>query len=159
YFLQIVGLLALLIGGAGIVNTMQVLLRRRRTEIAMLKTAGYRERQLYLLFGIEAALLGLIGGAVGAGLGVGGSFIVKTFVERALDIQLASAVDPLTVLSGVAIGFFTALIFGLLPIVQASRIRPIAVLRELPEEGARSSLPVTLLLLILLFVLFFLLAL
>ncbi|MBF6591665.1 MAG: ABC transporter permease, partial [Ktedonobacterales bacterium] len=54
YFLQIVGLLALLIGGVGIINTMQVLLRRRQTEIAMLKTAGYQRRDLYTLFGLEA---------------------------------------------------------------------------------------------------------
>ena len=41
-FLEISGLLALLIGGVGIINTMQVLLSRRKTEIAMLKTTGYR---------------------------------------------------------------------------------------------------------------------
>ena len=50
-FLEIAGLLALLIGGVGIVNTMQVLLSRRKTEIAMLKTTGYRRKDLYLLFG------------------------------------------------------------------------------------------------------------
>src|SRR5262249_42670170 len=77
YFLQVVGLLALLIGGIGIVNTMQVLLRRRQIEIAMLKTAGYRLWELYLLFGVEAGLLGLIGGIVGAATGVGVSFLVK----------------------------------------------------------------------------------
>ena len=70
-FLVIVGLLALLIGGVGIVNTMQVLLARRRVEIAMLKTTGYQRRDLYLLFGLEAALLGLIGGILGALLGIG----------------------------------------------------------------------------------------
>src|SRR5207249_832156 len=59
-FLEIAGLLALLIGGVGIVNTMQVLLSRRKTEIAMLKTAGYRRGDLYLLFGLEAGLLGLV---------------------------------------------------------------------------------------------------
>src|SRR6266851_9963943 len=42
-FLHIVGLLALFIGGIGIINTMQVLLRRRQIEIAMLKTTGYRQ--------------------------------------------------------------------------------------------------------------------
>jgi ABC-type antimicrobial peptide transport system permease subunit len=57
-FLEIAGLLALLIGGVGIVNTMQVLLSRRRIEIAMLKTVGYRRFDLYLLFGLEAGLLG-----------------------------------------------------------------------------------------------------
>ncbi len=45
-FLEIAGLLALLIGGVGIVNTMQVLLSRRKIEIAMLKTTGYRRFDL-----------------------------------------------------------------------------------------------------------------
>src|ERR1019366_8015592 len=54
-FLEIAGLLALLIGGVGIVNTMQVLLSRRRVEIAMLKTVGYRRFDLYLLSEIGRA--------------------------------------------------------------------------------------------------------
>lgn len=57
-FLEVAGLLALLIGGIGIVNTMQVQLSRRKLEIAMLKTSGYLWFDLYLLFGLEAGLLG-----------------------------------------------------------------------------------------------------
>ena len=49
-FLEIAGLLALLIGGVGIVNTMQVLFSRRKIEIAMLKTTGYRRLDLYLFW-------------------------------------------------------------------------------------------------------------
>jgi putative ABC transport system permease protein len=158
YFLQVVGLLALLIGGIGIVNTMQVLLRRRQIEIAMLKTAGYRLWELYLLFGVEAGLLGLIGGVVGAAAGVGVSFLVKGLVENALALSLPGDVNPMTVLSGIAVGFFTALIFGLLPIVRASQIRPIAVLRGLSEH-ARNSLWLSGLLGLLLVALFFVLAL
>jgi putative ABC transport system permease protein len=158
YFLQIIGLLALLIGGVGILNTMQVLLRRRQTEIAVLKTAGYRSRDLALLFGVEAGLLGLIGGVVGAAAGTGISFLVKGLVENAYSLSLPAVVDPVTVLSGVTIGCFTALIFGLLPIVQASRIRPMAVLRGLGER-ATSSMVLSLALSLVLVVLFFCLAL
>src|SRR5579871_1061495 len=158
YFLQVIGLLALLIGGIGIINTMQVLLRRRQAEIAVLKTAGYHRRDLYLLFGIEAGLLGLLGGIIGAAVGIGVSFLVKGLVENALMMALPSAVDPVTVLSGVAVGFFTALIFGVLPIVQASQIRPVAVLRGFAEH-TRSSLSLSLLLGLLLVALFFVLAL
>src|SRR5262249_3331012 len=153
-----VGLLALLIGGVGIINTMQVLLRRRRTEIAMLKTTGYRQRDLYTLFGLEAGLLGLLGGAVGAAAGTGVSFFVKGLVEKAFFIVLPATIDPLIVASGVVIGVATALIFGIMPIVQASRVRPIAVLRELPEGTGRASLLVAITLCALLAVLFFLLA-
>ncbi len=146
YFLQVVGLLALLIGGIGIVNTMQVLLRRRQTEIAMLKTTGYRRIDLYALFGLEAAILGVLGGVVGAAAGIGVSFFVKGLVEKAFFIHLPNAVDPLTVASGVLIGLVTALIFGLMPIVQASQVRPLAVLRGTSEGAGRTSFLLTLLL-------------
>jgi putative ABC transport system permease protein len=154
-FLRIVGLLALLIGGIGIINTMQVLLRRRQLEIAMLKTAGYRRGNLYTMFGLEAAILGIVGGMLGAGIGIGVSFLVKGLVERAFFINLPSAIDPLTVASGVAIGFFTALIFGIMPIVQASQIRPLAVLRGLAEGARGGSILLTIGLSALLAVMFF----
>jgi putative ABC transport system permease protein len=159
YFLQVVGLLALLIGGVGIINTMQVLLRRRQTEIAMLKTAGYHRSDLYLLFGAEAGLLGIAGGVVGAAAGVGVSFLVKGLVENAFSITLPVNTDPVTIGSGVAIGFFTALIFGLLPIVQASQIRPVEVLRGFAERRGGVGIAVSILLALLLAVLFFFLAL
>jgi predicted lysophospholipase L1 biosynthesis ABC-type transport system permease subunit len=154
-FLRIVGLLALLIGGIGIVNTMQVLLRRRQLEIAMLKTAGYRRGNLYVMFGLEAGILGILGGALGAAIGVGVSFLVKGLVERAFFIDLPTSIDPFTVASGVAIGFFTALIFGLMPIVQASEIRPLAVLRGLAEGSRVGSVLLTIGLSVLLVGMFF----
>jgi predicted lysophospholipase L1 biosynthesis ABC-type transport system permease subunit len=154
-FLQIVGLLALLIGGVGIINTMQVMLRRRRIEIAMLKTTGYRQYDLYAMFGLEAALLGVLGGAVGALAGIGVSFLVRSLVERAIVVVLPVVIDPVTVALGVAIGLFTALIFGILPIVQSSRVRPQAVLRELPEGTSVGTVALSVGLVALLAVLFF----
>lgn len=155
HFLQIVGLLALLIGGVGIINTMQVLLRRRRTEIAMLKTSGYRQRDLYALFGLETGLIGLIGGVIGAAAGVGVSFFVKALMENSFQVVLPTTLDPLTIGAGAAIGLCTALIFGIMPIVQASTIRPQAVLREQPEGRRAGSAALTVFLVALLTVLFF----
>ncbi len=151
--LQIVGLLALFIGGIGIVNTMQVLLRRRNVEIAMLKTAGYRQSDLYGLFGLEAALLGLMGGAVGTGAGIGVSYIVRGIVGQAINFDLPVVLDTYTIVSGLLIGFFTAVIFGLLPIIQASQVRPLSVLRG-SEETKSGSVLLTGGLLVLLSVLF-----
>ncbi len=154
YFLQMIALLALLIGGVGIANTMQVLMVRRRTEIAMLKTVGYVPRNLLALFGLEAGLLGLIGGGIGTIAGVGVAFGVKVvLVERVLYLTLPSLVDPLTVGSGIIVGVATALFFGLIPILQASQVRPQAVLRELPgQRGIQSRATVALLTLFLIVV-------
>ena len=157
-FLRIVGLLALFIGGIGIINTIQVLLRRRQIEIAMLKTAGYRLVDLYALFGVEAALLGIIGGVVGTLVGLGVSYLVRSVVERAFFIHLPIVLDTLTIASGLLIGLATALIFGLLPIVQASQVRPLSVLREISEHRKISSRLITAGLLIILSLLFVVLA-
>jgi predicted lysophospholipase L1 biosynthesis ABC-type transport system permease subunit len=153
-FLEIAGLLALLIGGVGIVNTMQVLLSRRKTEIAMLKTTGYRRFDLYMLFGLEAGILGLIGGAIGAGAAVGVSYLVRNLVQQTFQLRIPFMLDPVTIGGGLVIGVATALIFGLLPIVQAGNIRPLNVIRDLPEGRGAVSMLLTVFLLIVLSVLF-----
>src|SRR5712692_2636809 len=139
-FLEIAGLLALLIGGVGIVNTMQVLLSRRKIEIAMLKTTGYRRFDLYLLFGLEAGLLGLTGGVVGAAAATVVSYLVRNLVQQLFPLRIPFVLDPLTIAGGALIGLATALIFGLLPIVQAANIRPLNVIRELPEGTRLGSI-------------------
>src|SRR6266480_449995 len=156
-FLEIAGLLALLIGGVGIVNTMQVLLSRRKTEIAMLKTTGYRRKDLYLLFGLEAGLLGLVGGIVGAVSAIGVSYVVRILVQN-FGISVPFVLNPWTIVGGVVIGFVTALIFGLMPIVQAANIRPLNVIRDLTESRGVSSVALTIALLVVLSVLFSILA-
>jgi ABC-type antimicrobial peptide transport system permease subunit len=156
--LDIAGLLALLIGGIGIVNTMQVLLSRRKIEIAMLKTNGYRRVDLYLLFGLEAGLLGLIGGAIGSLAAVGISYLVRGLVQQTFRINIPFVLDPMSIGSGVLIGLVTALIFGLMPIVQASNIRPLNVIRELPGGNRAGSTALTIGLLLIVSALFCLLS-
>lgn len=158
YFLEVVGLLSLLIGGVGIVNTMQVLLRRRQVEIAVLKTTGYRRIDLYSLFGLEAALLGFLGGAIGSAAGVGVSVLVNKLVTTRFFIDLPQVLDPGIIASGVIIGVATALIFGLMPIVQAAQIRPLAVIRGFSEGLEGASIALTIGLLALLGILFFVLS-
>ena len=153
-FLEISGLLALLIGGIGIVNTMQVLLSRRKTEIAMLKTTGYRRFDLYLLFGLEAGLLGLIGGVIGSAAATAVSYLVRNLVQQTFGLNIPFTLDPLTIGGGVLIGLVTALIFGLLPIVQAANIRPLNVIRDIPEGAGAGSVFLTIGLLVVLSVLF-----
>jgi putative ABC transport system permease protein len=132
-YLEIIGLLALAIGGIGIVNTLQVMLSRRRLEIAVLKTTGYRRRDLYALFGIEVGILGLLGGMAGTAAGVGMSIVVKLLIEQVIGSPLVFTLSPTALLAGVGVGVVTSLVFGLLPIVRAASVRPQAVLRDVSE--------------------------
>ncbi len=157
-FLSVAGLAALLIGGIGIINTMQVSMARRRLEIAMLKTTGYRRRDLYLLFGLEAALLGLGGGVAGALVGIGLSDGIRALLQNVAAIDINFVVNWEVVLAGVGIGVATTCIFAILPIVRLSRVRPAAVLRDDPGPPSAASIGTNFLLLALVGVLFWLLA-
>ena len=133
-FLEIIGLLALAIGGIGIVNTLQVMLSRRRVEIAMLKTTGYRQRDLFAMFGLEVGILGLLGGVLGTAAGVGMSVVVKLLIEQVLNAPLVFEISAGALITGIVVGLVTSLIFGLLPIVRAAAVRPQEVLRDIPER-------------------------
>ncbi len=129
-FMLLVGLMALLIAGIGILNAMQSMLTWRRLEIAMLKAVGFRRRSLYVLFGGEALLLGLVGGAVGAAIGASISKAVTDALARAMAIQVVFKFDTGSLLGGVALGIGATLLFSLMPIVRAAGFRPLEILRE-----------------------------
>ncbi len=156
--MEIAGLLVLLIGGVGIVNTMQVLLSRRKMEIAMLKTIGYQRLHLTLLFGAEAGLLGLTGGCIGMVAAIGVSSVVRQLTENTLQVEIPFILSPVIIGGGAGIGIATALIFGLIPIVQAANIRPLHVLRNMVEGGETSSRVGTVFLLAVLSLLFWAMA-
>jgi putative ABC transport system permease protein len=130
------GILGLLLGGIGVSNTMQVLLARRRLEIATLKTLGYERRHLVLLFGLETGMLGVLGGLAGAAAGAGLSVWLRVLLGRVGPILLGPAIDLRVLAGGAATGIATAVIFGLYAIVRASAVRPSTLLRDLPMPKA-----------------------
>lgn len=128
------GILGLIVGGIGVGNTMQVSLARRTTEIAMLKTMGYRQRDLLVLFGLEAALLGLAGSALGlvAALGIAGPLIGA--FERIGSMLLVWQLDPMLLLGGLAMGTLTTVIFAVFMVARSSSVRPAVLLNRRPAR-------------------------
>jgi predicted lysophospholipase L1 biosynthesis ABC-type transport system permease subunit len=152
-FMLLVGLMALLVAGIGILNAMQSMLAFRRLEIAMLKAIGFRHWTLYGLFGGEALLIGLLGGVSGTILGAITSKLITDALAKALAIQVDFKLDPGTLLGGVALGVGATLVFSVLPIVRAAAFRPLELLREGQEVAAR-GVPQTAGLLVLVLLLF-----
>lgn len=129
----VVGLLALLIGGLGIANTVLVVVARRRLEIAVLKTVGLKGCHVTWLFLTEAALLGLAGGLAGLLLGLGVSRSLLGQAMRLLTVQVAWRIYPQPLVMGLVVGGAVTVVFGFLPILAAAQVRPSLVLR--PSEG------------------------
>lgn len=124
------GVLGLVVGGIGVANTMQVLLRRRRREIAIWKTLGYRSLDLGLIFTIEAALLGVAGSILGTLLGLLVSGAVLDFVHNSSSTLYAWAFSPTPLLMGLTIGTVMTVLFSVWAIVDASRAQPMELWRN-----------------------------
>ncbi|MGB3541334.1 ABC transporter permease [Rubrivirga sp.] len=132
FALPAAGLLGLLVGGIGVANTLQVVLTRRRPEVAILKTLGYKQRDLLALFGIETALLGLVGGVLGVILGIAGAGGLYYVLSNSLPMLLDFHILPSVMVGGMVAGVFTAVLFGLIAIVRSSAVRPATLLRQTP---------------------------
>ncbi len=140
----VMGLIALLLGSIGIINTMQVIVRRRVLEIAVLKTVGLQAGQITALFLVEAAIMGVIGSAAGVVLGWGLVFAIRGVAEGLLGAQLPFVVAPNAVVAGIVVGTLVTTVFGFIPTLSAGRIRPAVVLRPedtlVPRAGILSTL-------------------
>ncbi|HEY3724110.1 MAG TPA: FtsX-like permease family protein [Acidimicrobiia bacterium] len=105
--LTAIGLIALTIAALGIANAMLAAVRERRREIGVLKAIGARDRDVRRVFLLEAALLGLVGGAVGTALGYALARLVGLAVNRYLHQQGLTGVAI-----GLPIGIITVGILG-----------------------------------------------
>lgn len=139
----IMGLVSILIGGIGIVNTMLVIVSRRTVEVAVLKTIGLEPEQVTILFLIEAILMGIAGGFLGILLGWAMAFGLKGVAGTFVAQSLAFRVAPEPALNGFIVGVFITAVFGFLPTLAAGQVRPATVLRPsetiIPRSGRLQS--------------------
>jgi putative ABC transport system permease protein len=138
-FIVAMGLGALLIGGVGIVNTMLVMVGRRTLEIASLKTFGMKRGQIAALFSTEALLLGLMGSVLGILIGLGLSLLVNEYGEALIQQPLVWRFYPEAVIFGFVMGMVITLVFGVLPVLIAARVRPAIILRPNQSHIPRTS--------------------
>ncbi len=124
------GMLALLVGGIGVANTMQVVLARRTMEIAVLKTLGYQKRHLLAMFGLETVLIGIAGSFLGILIALILAYPLMRSMEGTGIFLLTWQVDIRVLISGAVAGVITTVIFGFYAIFQASAVRPAILLRQ-----------------------------
>jgi putative ABC transport system permease protein len=119
----LIGIVALLVAGIGIMNIMLVAVTERTREIGLRKALGARPASIRTQFLMEAVVLCNIGGVVGVVVGFGLGNLVAVFTHFEPRVPLEWAVIGLAFCSVVGIAF------GMLPAIRASRLNPIEALR------------------------------
>jgi putative ABC transport system permease protein len=118
-----VATISLLVGGIGIMNILLVSVTERTREIGLRMAVGAKGRHILLQFLIEATTLSMVGGAIGAVLGVAAAALVSRFASWPTLISPPAVVGA--VLFSGAVGVF----FGFYPARKAARLDPIQALR------------------------------
>ncbi len=121
-------LLALIIGGLSVVNTMFMAVAERVREIGLKKAVGATTLNIMGEFLIEATFIGVVGGLIGYGLGALITIIANASTPPGQS-TLFLVTPSLTIL---AIGFATVLgaVAGVLPAWRAARMDPVTALRN-----------------------------
>lgn len=122
-YLGAVAVVAGAIGALGVVNTMLMSVRERVRELGVLRATGWLRSDVFVLVLIEAALLGAVGGALGALGGVGAGW----FAAHLLPIKPFT--PPSLVLMSVAGAVLLGALGGLYPALYAARLDPIGAIR------------------------------
>ncbi|MEV1025015.1 ABC transporter permease [Streptomyces sp. NPDC050264] len=120
----VLGLVSLVVGAIGIANVTLVTVMERVGEIGLRRALGASRRQVAGQFLVESTTIGLLGGIVGAALGM--VVVVTVSAVRdwtpVLDVRLA--------LGAPVAGALVGLLAGLYPSLRASRMEPVDALRS-----------------------------
>ncbi len=119
----VIGIVALIVAGIGIMNIMFVSVTERTREIGIRKSLGARRKNILTQFLLEAIILCNIGGVIGVALGFGLGNIVSIVWHFAAHVPLEWAIVGLLFCTGVG------LTFGFWPALKASKLDPIVALR------------------------------
>ncbi len=127
--LVLIALISVIVAAVNIMNTMYTSILERTPEIGVMKSIGAKNRFILLIFMMESGILGLVGGSIGIGLGYliakGGGLIAR---NAGLGM-LRPAFPPWLIIGCLLFAFIVGTGSGLLPALQASKLKPVDALR------------------------------
>jgi putative ABC transport system permease protein len=133
--------IALFVAMFSIANTFSIIVAQRTRESALLRAIGASRRQVLASVVVEALAVGLVASVAGLGGGIGIATALKALFTG-FGFPLPTSGLVLSAASAgiaVAVGIAVTLVAGVLPAVRASRVAPLAAMREVAAEPAGNS--------------------
>ncbi|MFH2019937.1 MAG: ABC transporter permease [archaeon] len=127
--LVLIAFISLIVAAVNIMNTMYTAVLERTKEIGIMKAIGATNSEILFIFVFESSMLGFIGGAIGV---ITGYLIASTggAIAAASGYASLQPIFPIGLIIGCMLfAIFMGGISGLLPAIQASKLRPVDALR------------------------------
>jgi putative ABC transport system permease protein len=141
-FLLIFGVVALLVGSFIIFNTFSIVVAQRTREMALLRAIGAARRQVLTAVVGEAVLVGLVASIIGFVGGIGLATGLKGLLAAlGIDIPAGGIVVPVNAaIWAFVTGLVVTTVASLAPALRASRIPPIAAMRDVSIDRSSTSI-------------------
>src|SRR5277367_123292 len=133
--LSLMSLVALVLGAVGVAMAMRAHLQQRLDTIAIMKSLGARSGQVIKIYLLQTLLLGTAGGVLGVAFGVGVERSFPYLLAKLIHVDTELHVQWSTVLTGLAVGILTTLLFTLPPLLDIRSVRPILILRRAVDDN------------------------
>jgi putative ABC transport system permease protein len=134
--LALLGGISLLVASLGIANTMLMSTIERTREIGIMKAIGAEDREIKQIFFVEASVIGLVGGVVGALLAWGVDELANRLAYRYI-LQPKGVeyleffwLPPYLWLGALALAVLVSVLAALYPAARAARVDPVTALRH-----------------------------
>ena len=128
-FLNLTAFIALLLGCVGIASSVNVYIKEKIKAIAVLKCLGASRKQSFLIFLIQIAGIGILGGIIGTAIGIGLQELFPIILKEFLPFELHIHLTSKPIITGILLGLFMSVLFALLPLLRTWYISPLEVLR------------------------------
>ncbi|MBK9180377.1 MAG: FtsX-like permease family protein [Acidimicrobiales bacterium] len=140
-FLLTFAVIALFVGCFIIYNTFSIIVAQRTRELALLRALGASRRQVLGSVVLEALVVGLVAALLGIVLGIGVAVGLKALLG-VIGVDLPSGgivVSARTVIASIVVGLVVTVISAIVPARRASRIPPVAAMRDVAVDTSSSS--------------------
>ncbi len=135
-FLSVIGLVALLLGGIGVASGVNAFVMRKIDTVAILRCLGATSRQVLAIYLIQAVVMGFLGAAFGALLGIGIQLLLPQVLAEFLPVDVRVSLESSAILTGLLVGVWVALVFALRPLVALRNVSPLQTLRRESDAAA-----------------------
>ncbi|WP_300437894.1 FtsX-like permease family protein [Christiangramia sp.] len=138
-FLNLVAFIALLLGCIGIASAIHIYIKEKLRSVAVLKCLGATKKQSFLIYLIQIAIIGLVGGIFGTALGLALQQLFPFILQDILPVDVAIAFYPRTIFMGILLGVLMSLLFALYPLMATLYVSPLQALRVDNTEKSKSG--------------------
>jgi putative ABC transport system permease protein len=129
HFLNLVGFIALLLGGVGVASAIHVHVKEKLNTVAVLRCLGTSVSQAFSIYLAQGIALGVFGAVLGAALGMVVQLLIPKVLADFIPFSFQFHTAWLAIFRAMGLGLAICVLFALMPLLAVRRVSPLAAIR------------------------------